>query len=98
MTPARFRDAFAAFDAEHGWDVLNALQNQARHMTEAAADAQKAVDAAAADPEVAARMDASMVTVNGYAQMTQMFTDAAARAAKAAEAWEALQEAAEEDA
>jgi hypothetical protein len=93
----RTAEKFGDFAARYGFEVTNALRNQARHMSEAAAEAGRAVEAAEADPAVAAQVNASMVTVYGYQQMAEMFTEAAAKATRAADAWEKMTDPDDED-
>lgn len=92
----RFKEQFAAFDAEYGYQVLNALQNQERRMREAAAEMQAGYEAANRSEETRAAQDASMFTTNGLKHLAATFTEAADTARQAAEAWEKLQAAGEE--
>ena len=89
-------DRLAEFSGRYGHEVTNALQNQERHMREAAAEAQRNFDSLDTDAKRAAA-DASLVTTSGWKHMALMFSQAADSAAQACEEWEKLTDPEEED-
>jgi hypothetical protein len=87
-----------AFLAAHGHQVTNALQNQERHMREAAEETTRAAWAPQGPPPEATTGYINLTpTPAGYAGLAETFTQAADTAAAALAAWEALEEQAEQE-
>lgn len=83
-------EELAVFVEKFGYQVLNALENQASHMAEAAAHAQAAYDAIKDDPAARAVQDSTLITTNGLLQSARRFTEEVHRATLAAQAWDEL--------
>jgi hypothetical protein len=84
------RTPWQVFSTAHGARAIEALRWFAAYMYREAASAQASYETVSADPELAARQDASMMTTMGLFHSASLFADAAARADRAREAYEAL--------
>jgi hypothetical protein len=83
-------EELAVFVEKYGYQVFNALENQASHMAKAAEYAQAAYDKIKDDPEARAVQDATLITTEGLRQSARRFTEEVRRATLAAQAWDEL--------
>lgn len=102
---AKLLNMVRQFMADQEGTILNALRNQERDMRDAAEEARKGYEQYKNAPEAPRKplpdsgtMTISLMpTANGLKHMAEMFTAEADKAEKAAEEWEKLTEALEDD-
>ncbi len=80
MSDKRIVESLAAWVLGNEHSIANALGNQVKHMTEAAAAAVEAYATATATPEAKAAQDASLMTTAGLKHSAELFQQDAAKA------------------